>query len=289
MRVRAALLLLGALAACAPAAPPPATVEVTAHVAAPAPPPAAPSAPAPPTPPARDLDGLRDPRMALPPRPRALLVTEIQSLESMLEALPPEGADRPAVLRRIADRHDELARAAEREGRTNADLRSTKLDLIARNAALGFYAQIAQTHPDWCAAPDVACIDETLYFMARDYEELGRLVEARQVYVDLVKDHPQSKYVPLCYLSFGELFAREAQDDAARWPLARQSFEMVLKYPAPRNWAYGYALLRLGEIDARLGRADEARARFAELRDLAARMPNWPPAVVPARLAPAAP
>lgn len=89
--------------------------------------------------------------------------------------------------------------------------------------------------------------DRSFYDQAFAAEKLGELTAARKGYYQLVQNYPRSRRIPLAYLAFGELFAREAGSDPAKWDLAQSAFNEVAKYPPPDNTSYAYALLRLGD------------------------------------------
>jgi TolA-binding protein len=273
VRPFAALLLPVLLAACAPEPPPlpppPASPRPLVIAAASFPFPSSP-----------ELEALRDPRRAGPQKPRALLVTEIQGLESLFAATPREAPDRPTLVHRLAEEYVELVRAALRDH----DERAAKIVVAGRRAAIAYYTRLVNEYPGWCHAGTSGCADETRYLAGLEYERAGDLDHARRLYLDVVQNHPASRFAAYAYLAFGELFVPEAEADPSKWPLARQSFEEVIKSPPPDNPLYGYALLRLAQIHARLGHPDEARARRQALRDLAAKSPGWAPAEIPARL-----
>lgn len=70
------------------------------------------------------------------------------------------------------------------------------------------------------------------YDAALDAELEGKHDVARKGYFEVIQKHPKSAYIPLSYIAFGTLFAREAEGDPTRWALAKQSFEEALKHPA---------------------------------------------------------
>jgi tetratricopeptide (TPR) repeat protein len=98
------------------------------------------------------------------------------------------------------------------------------------------------------------------YFAALDQEQNGKLLEARRRYFQVIQQHPNSPYVVLAYLAFGEMFVTEAEQDPAKWPIAQQAFQEVVKYPPPDNHAWAYASYRLAMAASRTPEADGARA-----------------------------
>ena len=99
------------------------------------------------------------------------------------------------------------------------------------------------------AAPSLASAgeDRALYDRALAAEKAGDLSTARKTYYELISKNPTSKLIPLAYLAFGEMFAKEASSDPSKWNIAQAAFQEVLKYPPPENIAYPYASLRYGD------------------------------------------
>lgn len=239
------------------------------------------------------LAALREPRVRPSARTRQAMIVAIQNLEYELAVMAPDAPGRAAQMGRLIDGYAELARMAQRDVETSPDPahveRSRKMSIAARRAELVYHRNLAKQYPTFCAgtarlAP--GCTDEVVYELAYAHEKLGQVDHARRTYLTLLTDHAESPYVPLGYLAFGELFVREAEHEPAKWMLAQQSFEEVLKYPWPGNVVFGYALLRLGNVHERLGRDSEARQAYSRLRALAAANPGAPAAEIPARLAP---
>ncbi|MFO0565857.1 MAG: hypothetical protein U0263_09350 [Polyangiaceae bacterium] len=110
--------------------------------------------------------------------------------------------------------------------------------------------------------------ERTTYDAALEAEQSGDFMTARKRYFELISQFPRSRLVPLAYLAFGELFAREAESDPTKRELAVQSYAEVLKYPPPENVVHAYASLRHG--DMRRGSDDtQALASYKRARDAA--------------------
>jgi TolA-binding protein len=253
--------LPGLVYACAPAEPPPgapATVTIAAsppRVAAPGepPPPVAAVAVAAPSP----LDTVRDERR-FRHRSRALMVTELQALESLATATPASSPDRPRLLRRLADGYAELAATAQAE-------RADKLRVQSLHASAKYYRSVAVDYPKHCDVGDAfnpaiskGCADESTYYWALDSERAGEIDMARRGYLDLIQRFPNSRFVPGAYYAFGELFLVEAEQDPSKYPLAEQAYLEVVKFPLPDNHVHASALVRLGRVYVAKG--DDARA-----------------------------
>ncbi|HLK35668.1 MAG TPA: tetratricopeptide repeat protein, partial [Polyangiaceae bacterium] len=220
--------------------------------------------------------GFRDIRQqALKQRALALLVTEIQQLESLYKSTEARSKDRPQLLRRLAEDYVELENAAFREKteaevkrdnvkKTNpreaarqqavANARKNTLDR-SRKAAINYYnilvtdysGQPSNTFPQ-NPPPPYPVLDEVYYYLAYEYEQSGDTANARRVYLDLITKTPNSKYLSNAYLAFGELFFNEALSDPSKWDPAKQAYQKVIAKPPPENKVYGYAWYKLAYV-----------------------------------------
>jgi hypothetical protein len=177
----------------------------------------------------------RDPRLAKPPRPRALLVTQLQQLGNLFATTPANAPGRAQIARTLADSYSELARTAA--GTPN-------VVSAARREAIKNYELIASNYPN------DPLIDEVHYYLALEYEMTNELSKSRKAYYDLIRTSPKSKFIPLAYFAFGELFYQEAQTDPSKYDLAEQAYKETLKYPAPGNVVFAEAKQRLVEVAA---------------------------------------
>ena len=224
--------------------------------------------------------GFRDERKSrLQARARALLITEITGLERLYGSTRKKSADRPQLVRRLAEGYVELEAAANRDkiqaeidaddakkaknktkydkSRTEASKAKKILD-SARLNAIKFYSVMKNDYPNYSK------IDEILYYLAYEYEQAGDLDNARKVYYELIQKAPKSKYVPNAYLAFGELFFQEAMGDPSKWTLAGEAYKQVLKYPPPENKTWGYAHYKLGYVYWNTGDYPKAIQEFKE-------------------------
>lgn len=191
----------------------------------------------------------RDPRLTRHrPQSRAHVMTEIQSLERRLDTTRKDAPDRPQLRRRIADGYNDLANTSSGAERARA-----------RTESIKHYTALVTDHPN------AAELDEVLYFLALDHELNSDPQNARKCYHELITRAPTSKYVPLAYFAFGEMFYAEGISDPIKYELALQAFAEVLKYPAPPNPIVPETLLRVGDIHRRRGEAAKAKASFQKL------------------------
>lgn len=230
-----------------------------------------------------DIQGagdLRDTRKSrLQARARALLITEISGLEGLYAKTRKKSPDRAQLVRRLAEGYVELESAANRDktqAEINADdakskrnkakydkaradaAKAKKIVDSARENAIKFYTVMKTDYPDYSK------LDEVLYYLAYEYEQAGKLDDARKVYFELIQKAPKSKYIPNAYLAFGELFFQEAMGDPAKWALAAGAYKEVLKYPPPDNKVWGYAHYKLGYVYWNTGEMPKAIQEFKE-------------------------
>ncbi len=214
-------------------------------------------------------------------RQRALLVTEISQIERLFKTTPANAPDRPTIARRLAETYVELESTAFREktenevkrdglkktnpaeaGKAQTQVNSAnQIMLNARKFAIQYYTLIKDQYTNY---PQ---LDEVLYYLAYEYEQGNDLQHARQVYYELIRQRPNSKYIPNAYLAFGELFFNEAQGDPSKWDLAAEAYKKVIDYPPPENKVYGYAWYKVAYVFWNQGTFDKALNAFKKTID----------------------
>ena len=220
-------------------------------------------------------------RNRLAARVRAMLVTEIQGMESLFASTPKASPDRQQLCRRLAEDYVELESAAFRDKteagvkaeeakKTNPQAAAKLLEtqkqagqimVAARKKAIDYYTLLKNGYPNY------AQMDEVLYYLAYEYEQGQDYPNARKVYYELIQKAPQSKYIPNAYLAFGELFFNEAQGDPSKWDLAAGAYAEVIKYPPPNNKVYGYAHYKLAYVYWNKGEFPRALDEFKKTID----------------------
>jgi tetratricopeptide (TPR) repeat protein len=98
-------------------------------------------------------------------------------------------------------------------------------------------------------------IDMALFEYGYTLQAGKYLKEARAVYDQLLKNYPQSRYVPEAHLAFAEYYV-----EAGQLADAEARYQVVLKFP--KSPAYAYAMYRLGWIKYDLQRYQEALEAF---------------------------
>ena len=87
--------------------------------------------------------------------------------------------------------------------------------------------------------PEYKKMDEVLFALGFSLDEMKQFDRARQVYHRLIKNYPQSTYIPNAYLSFAEYYFQQGDMKAAQ-----QFYQKVTEIPAERNKVYGYAIYK---------------------------------------------
>ena len=226
-------------------------------------------------------------------RQRALLVTEIAGLEDLLRKTAQNSPDRVDLARRLAEDYVELENAAFHE-KTQAEIdrdalkkknpsaaaqkqatvdQDTKLMLAGRGKAEQYYTLIKTEYPTY------QHLDEVLYYLAYEYEQGNDYTNARKVYYELIKQRPDSKYIPNAYLAFGELFFNEAQGDPSKWDLAAQFYGKVIEYPPPKNTVYGYSWYKVAYVYWNQGQLQKSLSAFKKTIDYGVQWPQQPGAL----------
>jgi TolA-binding protein len=105
-------------------------------------------------------------------------------------------------------------------------------------------------------------MDEALYRLAALLAGDNRHEHAREFYLRLIREYPDSRYVPDAYLSFAQFYFDQGEVHAAR-----KFYEKVIQFP--RSPVFGYALYKRAWCDINLGDHKGALQSFVEVIRLA--------------------
>jgi len=104
-------------------------------------------------------------------------------------------------------------------------------------------------------------MDMALFYYGYTLQGGNYMDPARAVFDKLIKNYPNSKYVPEAHLAFADYFFEQGQLDDAE---AR--YKMVLKFP--HSPAYNYALYKMGWIDLNKQRFQDALDTFYQVSQI---------------------
>jgi TolA-binding protein len=124
-----------------------------------------------------------------------------------------------------------------------------KIEDMWRNKAIDMYNQIITEFPRY---PDR---DVIYFFLGGSLWDLKRYKEALKVYRRLIKEYPNSKYIPDAYLGFGEYYFENAKLDKAL-----MGYKKVAEYKEAE--IYPYALYKQGWCYYNLHEWDKAKEMF---------------------------
>ncbi len=105
-------------------------------------------------------------------------------------------------------------------------------------------------------------MDEVLFRLAYLLQTIGKEEQAREFFLRLIKDYPNSKYIPNAYLSFAQFYFDKGEMDAAK-----KFYEKVEQFP--KSDVYGYAIYKKGWCYINLGDFKTALGTFVEVIKLA--------------------
>jgi tetratricopeptide (TPR) repeat protein len=183
-----------------------------------------------------------------------LLEKEITVLKRLAKNTPNDSPKRPEILLRVAETYFEMQQAANAKVRSfdepifqaqQAKDKNKVKQLQAQQAeaqkkleeyrkeSVKAYAQMVQDHPNFKR------MDEVLFALAFSLDEMKQSDKARDVYYRLIKNFPESKFIPNAYLSFAEHYFQQGDMVAAN-----KFYAKVTEIPPERNTVYGFALYK---------------------------------------------
>lgn len=199
---------------------------------------------------------------------------QIEQYELLIEDTDEDDTEKPDLLFRLAELYAQQQRywrfqAMEVLGAIdNAKTKSEKASLKQKQKqymdaskkslleAVKVYKQVAE-NPRFRSYPKM---DEALFYYAYTLQAANYAKEARKVFHRLIKDYPNSKYIPEAYLAFADYFF--AQNSLAN---AEQFYDKVLQFPKSR--VYTFALYKKGWVYLNLDRAQDALETFFQVAE----------------------
>ncbi len=155
----------------------------------------------------------------------------------------------------------ELTIAADNQKNPNQKAKAKKDADTAAAKAKDYLLKAVKTYKgltDNDAFRNYPKMDMALFYYGYTLQGGKYLKEARAVYDKLLKNYPNSKYVPEAHLAFADYYFENNQlaDAEAR-------YKMVLKFP--KSSAYWYAMYKMGWIHLNLQRFQEALETFFQV------------------------
>ncbi len=217
-------------------------------------------------------------------RAEKLLDREITVLKRLVKNTPTDSPKRSEILLRVAETYFELQQSANAKVRSfdepifqaqQAKDKNKVKQLQAQQAeaqkkldeyrkeAIKAYAQLVQDHPTFKR------MDEVLFALAFSLDEMKQSDKAREVYYRLIKNFPESKFVPNAYLSFAEHYFATGDMQAAN-----KFYAKVTEFPPERNQVYGFALYKQAWVKYNLEDFKGSLTNFVEVIEFAKSHPE---------------
>ena len=129
---------------------------------------------------------------------------------------------------------------------------NTRQSDLYREQAIELYEKILSDYQSYPRS------DEVLFNLAYNLYDTGKKKEAIARYWDLIRQHPDSKFVPDAYVQMGEHFFNS--NDLER---ARKAYQKALAFNIPQ--IYAFALYKLAWCDFNAGAYEEAIHKFQKV------------------------
>ncbi len=205
-----------------------------------------------------------------------LLNQEIAQLKDIIGDTP-DGLAKCNLYFRLAERYYEKARAIYYEEmqdydkamgawiqkrETDPDAPEPKLDnrksQVYTNQAMAIYGVLLKKCKDYERR------DEVLFTEGYNLYESGKKQEGIKMYWELIKSHPDSRFVPDAYLAMGEHYFNN--NDVFN---AKKAYDRALKFKESK--VFTFALYKLAWCDYNLGDYEKAIEKFKQVVELARR------------------
>ncbi len=155
----------------------------------------------------------------------------------------------------------EMTIAADNAKNPQAKTKAKNESVAAANKAKDYLLKAVKTYKgltDNDAFRNYPKMDMALFYYGYTLQGGKYLKEARAVYDKLLKNYPNSKYVPEAHLAFADYYF-----EAGQLADAEARYKMVLKFP--KSSAYWYAMYKMGWIHLNLQRFQDALETFFQV------------------------
>ncbi len=179
------------------------------------------------------------------PNPKPMMQAQLDVLDRLINVTPDDSPEKPDLLFRRAEMRLEQAR------QFTAAADAAKRERL-ETAAIRDYLDITEKFRNYHR------LDEVLFYLGYELTQMKHEDMGRNYFKRLIKDFPNSKFIPDVYLSFGEYYFSSGQmDDALKF------YEKVLQWPNSR--VAGFARYKSAWCHLNLRNFDKAVSIFTEL------------------------
>ncbi len=199
---------------------------------------------------------------------------QIQILKDLIDDTDPKSAEMPDLMFRLAEIYAQKQRywrframemypkidkapKNQKAGLVNKQKLYFKTEKQALLQSLGEYSKLAN-EPRYKNFPRM---DEVLFYFGYTLDGVKRITESRKIFHQLIKDYPNSKYIPQAYLSFADYFFEKNDLDNAE-----KFYDKVLQFP--KSSIYPYGLYKKGWVYLNQERPQDALETFFKVVEL---------------------
>ncbi len=199
---------------------------------------------------------------------------QVQQFELLIEDTDPDDPELPDLMFRLAELHAQQERywrframeASMEADKTTDGQAKQQLQQTSKQAqdsskksllsAVKVYKSIAEN----ARFRNYPRMDEALFYYAYTLQNAKYAKDSRKIFHRLIKDYPDSKYIPEAYLAFADYYF--SQSSLAN---AEQFYDKVLQFPKSR--VYYFAMYKKGWVYLNLDRSEDALATFFQVAD----------------------
>ncbi|WP_428267477.1 tetratricopeptide repeat protein [Haliangium sp.] len=210
--------------------------------------------------------------IALQGKVRNIRNEQIQQFELLIEDTDIDDPERPDLMFRLAELHaqiqrywrfqamevmGEIDRAKSKREQSELQEKRKRYEGASKKAlisAIKVYKEIVE-EPRY---RNYKRMDEAIFYYAYMLQAANYMDESRKILAKLIKDYPDSKYIPEAYLVFADYYF--SQNSLAN---AENFYDKVLKFPESR--VYNFALYKKGWVYLNLDRARDALETFYQV------------------------
>ena len=200
---------------------------------------------------------------------------QIDQLRRLLKITPNDDPQKPDYLFRLGELYSEKQRyfslhsrsfdekifQAEQKKNTSLAAKLKKEQKDDEKAAETWSNEAIKHYVEATKYNKYERMDEVLFRLAYLLQMIKKDDKAREFFHRLIKDYPQSKYVPNAYLSFAEYFFGKGEMENAL-----KFYEKVEQFP--KSEVYGFAVYKKGWAQINLGRFQDALKIFVNVIEL---------------------
>jgi tetratricopeptide (TPR) repeat protein len=199
--------------------------------------------------------------------------TTIDKFQRLLRVTPDDDPEKADLHFRIAELYDEQQRYSMFQARALDQKAFDAKDPGTKQRLLGDQKRHEDDQRRWLLKAVESYVaasqyrkydrmDEVLFRLAYLLQTIGKEDQAREFFLRLIKDYPNSKYIPNAYLSFAQFYFDKGEMEAAK-----KFYEKVEQFP--KSDVYGFAVYKKGWCFINLGDFKTALSTFVEVIKMA--------------------